>query len=511
MSVNTSGKIRTWHLVLILIAVSLGPRIFLLLTTERTIDPEESLVGLMAMHISQGERPPIFLYGQHYGGGHVLEAVLAAPYFYFVDVSGVAVQAVPVVFSVATVVVVFLWMGGILGRWAGFACALVLSLSTPFLKFSFKANGYVETIFFGVLALFLFDRFLRLREEGKGKWEGLYAALVGLSLGIGWWSHDLILVYIGAVGIVGLASWKRLGRGPVPVFAFFFLLGASLLIYDNLTSDFENIKNLLYGWPRERPVLEQAAHSAKQLVRWHFAAFLTRSCIHNFDANVPLASWVYAVLIAFGAVVSFAGRRSLKLPPVLFVYTALFLVMYLISPHSGVTPRYFLPLEPFLSIFLVSAVVFLLRSRRVALWLAGAAISICIAVIQVFGVASIRADDGIMEGMVHTDKNSVKEAIEFLDSKGIDCVYTTFFIKYRILFETRERINAIYMLAGTREMTFTRYEDRGCPPSTPLTFVLHKRNEAWPTIISNFIGRGVEFDYHHTTDHMIVYAKENTD
>ncbi|MFH1539691.1 MAG: hypothetical protein ABIH66_12105, partial [bacterium] len=141
--------IRTWHLVLILVAVSLGPRVYLLLTTERTPDADECIVGLMALHVSRGERPPVFFYGQHYGGGHVIEALAAVPWFVREGPSAVAVQAVPVVFSVALALLVFFWMGRAMGQGVGFVCALALSFSTPFLKSSFKADGYIETIFLG--------------------------------------------------------------------------------------------------------------------------------------------------------------------------------------------------------------------------------------------------------------------------------------------------------------------------------------------------------------------------
>lgn len=500
--------IRTWHLVLILIAVSLGPRFALLLTTERTPDADECIVGLMAMHISQGERPPVFFYGQHYGGGHVIEALGAAPWFYYVGVNEVAVQAVPVAFSVALVLLVFFWMGRVMGQGAGFVCALSVAFSTPFLKSSFKADGYIETIFLGVLSFYLFERMFATREGGGGGRSRFYPLLIGAVLGAAWWSYDFGLIYLGALVIMGFARRRRLSGKILAVFAVGFLLGASLLIYDNLTSDFENIKHLLFGRPLKAPPLEHAAWVGSRLVRGDFAAFLTRNCLHNFEWDaVPLSSWIHAALIAFGAAVSFVGRKELKLPAVMFLFPAIYFLLYLISPHGGQSPRYLLPLEPFLSVYLVGAVVYFLRGHNPVPWAAGVAMFVCIVVVLALGFASIRADDGIVEGNVRTDERSLTEVIEFLDSKGIDCVYSTYFIKWRILFESREKINVVALVLNKRQKEFSRYEDRGCPSSAPPVVVLHKRSELLPNVIYNLSSRGMNFGYHHTTDHMIVYVK----
>lgn len=505
---------RPWMLAVLLAVIAAAPRVALLLTTERTPDGDECIVGLMAMHISQGDTPPIFFYGQHYGGGHVLEALAAAPFFSRFGVDALFVQAVPAVFSVLLVLLVFFWMGRSMGWGPGFFCGLVLAFSTPFLKNSFKADGYIETIFMGVLALYFLDRFFDARENAKK--QTLFAMTCGGILGIAWWSYDFGLAYLFVVGLTALVRRREIRISAAVVFFIAFAAGASLLLYDNFAADFENIKHLIHGMPRQEPVLAGAQTTAVKLLLPHdldgktvppaLVSFLTRNSVHNFEPDVPFTSWIYAAIIVISGLICLGGRKTLRLPATVLLFPSLYLVMYLFSPHGGLSPRYLLLFEPFFSIFIVGAVVYFLRANSLPAWIAASAASVGAAAILALGVVLIHADNSIVEGNIHTDKRSLTDVVEFLDEKKIDCVYTSYFIKWRILFESRERINAMYILANQRQMTFPMYEEKGCPSSSSPAFVFHKMSENLPSLIQNLSRQGIPFDFHHTNDHMIIYV-----
>ena len=71
-------------------------RIFHFARLHESLDADESIVGLMAMHIAEGREFPVFFYGQHYLGA--LESYLAAMGFAVWGPSPMALRLVPLVF-----------------------------------------------------------------------------------------------------------------------------------------------------------------------------------------------------------------------------------------------------------------------------------------------------------------------------------------------------------------------------------------------------------------------------
>ena len=70
-------------------------RLGLLLTSQGGADGDESVTGLMAIHVMQGKAMPAFVYGYGYNGGAAITAYLAAPVFMVAGVSSVALKLVP--------------------------------------------------------------------------------------------------------------------------------------------------------------------------------------------------------------------------------------------------------------------------------------------------------------------------------------------------------------------------------------------------------------------------------
>jgi predicted branched-subunit amino acid permease len=101
-----------------------------------------------------------------------------------------------------------------------------------------------------------------LETKNQHKRHGkLVPAMLGLALGLAWWSYDFGLVYLG-VTILAMLMKKKIARGSIFVLIVSFLIGASPLIYDNLTSNFANLKHLLYGRAINEPFVEHFVRSA---------------------------------------------------------------------------------------------------------------------------------------------------------------------------------------------------------------------------------------------------------
>lgn len=499
-------KTARWLTWAALFAVAAAPRVAMMFTVSRRLDADESIVGLMAKHISEGRGVPFFFYGQNYGGGHVIEALFAAPLFRAFGVSEWAVHLAPVVFSVATIFIVYIFVRRLYGVRAGFAAAALLSVSTPYLESSLKADGYIETIFLGALALLLFQNLEKAYREGAANRVAAFAGLMGAALGLAWWSYDFALIYAAALGFLALRH-GMMHPFRALVFAAGFLLGASPLIVFDLTHDFAHLRQVLEGGPGGTTGGFDIVERVSALFTRELPAFLTPDCVHNFVYPVPWYAWAAAGVLAVAVLSLIANRR--RVHGALALVPLLFLAAYVVSGYAGRSPRYLLPLEPFLSIAVMAALSFLYGKRRHITRLAAFAVFIALAAGVGGGLAAIYGDDSILEGNVKTDPESLVWIVRYLESKDVKCVETTYFIKWKILFLSGERINATDVKARERETAYLYYENKGCPKGERPAFVLHKASRyRYP--LAAMINREPErYDVFYTSDHLAVIRKKN--
>ena len=523
-------KIRAWFwraMVWVAVAaVGLVPRLILLARVETRLDADESIVGLMALRAVQHGDIPVFFWGQHYGGGHVIEALLASVFFRIWGPSAAALQMVPALFAVGVVLLVFAYVRDIWGARTAAWAALAVSFSTPFLKSSLKADGYIETIFLIFLGLFLLHKLRGYMEEKRSAGALVTSFFMAAAFGLAWWSYDFALPAAVVAAVIVMRMKLLRGIGHAFVMLFGFLSGAALIIFDNVFNDFENVSHLTKEMNLDAPLWQHFIFSVKRLFEVQLPAFLTRECVHVFVTPPPLEAWVFLAVIGLGVVVLLQQRRRSNMPAAWAMIPALYIVLYCATRVSGIilpedpnnfrtvwtvgrSPRYLLPLEPYLTLFAVLGLGILAGSRRAAARymsvLAGPALAAALAL----GMASILADNTIYEGNVKTDPESITNVVHFLKLKKIECVHTTYFIKWRILFESRETVTAVDSLIMSGEKRgFDFYEKTGCPDGRPPAFVFHRDSPA-----GFLINEQIEmsrFPYHepqYIRDHIVMYPK----
>jgi hypothetical protein len=494
-----AGRLFTW---LSLLAIAAAPRVAMMFTVARRLDADESIVGLMAKHIAHGGGVPYFFYGQNYGGGHVIEALIAAPFIFLAGRPVEwAVHIAPLVFSVATVALVYIYVGRLYGSRTAFAAAVMLSFSTPYLKSSLKSDGYIETIFLCVLAVVFFQGLERACIEGARKRQFAYAGLTGAALGLAFWSYDFALVYAAALVVLGLRRvWLDARRAGM--FAGGFAAGAAPLIAFNLTNNCAHLKHLAGGGAGGPARIEMIPARAAAFFIRELPAFLTPDCTHNFVYPIPWYAWVFAGALAAAVILLIANRR--RVPGVMAAAPAFLFAAYVASGYGGRSPRYLLPLEPFISIAAISAVAFLQKERRhlnhlLAVWLFAA-----FAVGMGGGLAALFSDNTIVEGNVKTNPESLVKIVRKLDEKKISCVETTYFIKWRILFLSDERINAMDAFARERNTTYLKYEEQGCAGGAKPAYVLHKASRYRYALAAAVNRNRSDYEIFYTTDHLAV-------
>jgi hypothetical protein len=187
----------------LILLVGVGLRFALLRGPYAEIDADEAIVGLMALNIPR--ELPIFFWEQHYLGS--LEAVVAAALFALVGPSNAALKAVPALFSVAFIGLVYASARRAFGPAPALLSALYLAIPPSFFAvWSVKARGgYAELLALGQLFLFL----CQIIGETTRPAARL-AALAGLVGGLALWTHPLAVVYLAA-GTLYVALRRRAG------------------------------------------------------------------------------------------------------------------------------------------------------------------------------------------------------------------------------------------------------------------------------------------------------------
>jgi 4-amino-4-deoxy-L-arabinose transferase-like glycosyltransferase len=212
--------------LLFVLIVALSARVLLLASNTVSFHSDEAVVGLMARHILQGERP-VFFYGQAYMGS--LDAWLVAVGF---QLFGDTVPTIRIVQSVLYLLIVL--TGYVIARrFSGktsIAAITGLMLALPSSLFALytaaSLGGYSEALLCGNLVLLSgynaaqslagahTDAPLHIPSAAdtftpsKSSWLNWIS--LGLAAGIGWWSNGLIVVYMLPVGALLL---YRLLRG----------------------------------------------------------------------------------------------------------------------------------------------------------------------------------------------------------------------------------------------------------------------------------------------------------
>ncbi|HET9109978.1 MAG TPA: hypothetical protein VFN78_04040 [Ktedonobacterales bacterium] len=195
-----------WALGLIVVGalVRLG---LALLQWPRT-DSDEGTMGLMALHVGAGRELPLFFDGQSYMG--TIQAYLGALLFHLFGASLVSLRLGLVLLFVLFLLIMYPLLRLLYGLRYALVGLLLLDLGGPDLLQPqlLALGGYPETLLFGALSLLLALRLaLRAQERPNARRLALYGAL-GLTMGVGWWSDQLIFPFL-VVSALTLALFCR--------------------------------------------------------------------------------------------------------------------------------------------------------------------------------------------------------------------------------------------------------------------------------------------------------------
>ncbi len=480
-----SARDRVFSLILL---ATTALRVAVLLRSKCWLDGDESVVGMMAIHVLRNGEIPVYFWGQPYAGGGAIEAVLAAAVFKLAGISAVAVKAFPLIFSLASLLLVYLLCSRAWGGSAGLWAAGLSAVGSPLFEWSYKARGgYAEIPFFTALSLYLLFSIDEDEQHAGGR-----LFVLGLTAGFSYYSLELIAPlflamalytavtrpgFINTKAILTLACGAALGLAPA-------------LVY-NLAHDFANLR-YISGAARHSSIRWAAV--APRLVE-HLPAFFRAGNVDGYPkrtgARACAEALVYLAAASF-AIVSWArGRKpaakgKLDLAALCGLQLLIQLPLVVLNDRSNSSPRYFLPV--FMPVLLLAALGLSRltcstpRARLglpyAAGWLAGLWLLASGVLTSVDALQGSWVDDDVLmgDGTIHNvlvPGDSVRKIVVLLDHNGIDRVRTTYFVQWRLLFESQERIVSSSKglhPGGSRHPEYDRLVARARAPA----LVLHK-------------------------------------
>jgi 4-amino-4-deoxy-L-arabinose transferase-like glycosyltransferase len=409
-------------LVSLALASGIVLRIWILKSGLGALDSDEAVTGLMARHALHGEFSA-FYWLNLYGGSQ--ESLLAALVFAVANSSTLALKLVPL--SLYGLSAFLVWLVGrrtVGGRAAVVAALLFWVWPAYFVWWTTKARAFYAVGLVCVLLVLLLV--LRLRERDSRR----DAAALGLVLGIGFWATPEIAVF--ALPALVWLAWRRRGAFRLAWLAVpGALAGAAPWIVWNALNDGKALGPPPSIAGMESTYLERLG----DFFRFVFPTWLGVRVPYSLDWLLGPVVGIAIVVLALGSFVTLLARRPRELE-LLLVIGATFPFFYALSRFAYYVdePRYLVLLAP------VPAL--LLGWRAASIPSATFAVAATL-VLSVAGLVQMQRDrlyaphDGGVS--VPTD---ISPLMRLLERESVQRVLASYWLAYRISFESRERIIA---------------------------------------------------------------------
>ncbi len=490
------NRYHLWVIAALVIAAAL--RFCLVQGGYISFNSDEAVVGLMARHILQGERP-VFFYGQAYMGS--LDALLVAIGFYLFGEQVWVIRLVQSLIFLGVMITTYRLGTKVFGsqKTAALAVALLAVPSVNVILYTTASlGGYGEALLIGNLVLL---KGLRIADRLTEKKESFLNAdwlVLGFLIGLGFWAFGLTLVYSiptaifliysirkarqGSQGTPEISSgsdeyesrisWKLIVTwllnfsggliiGLLPVWNFALENGLHRLILELKGDAIRGIEGL--PW-----LLQSLQHLINLVIFGSSVVFGLRPPWDIIWLGLPLLPfilifWLFVIGYILRSLVTGNERRK-KVGLLLGVIFAL-LCGFIFTPF-GADPsgRYFLPLAVPLSLFAADFIVELERKFGVKVY----GLAALLVVFNFWGItqSAFRIPPGITTQFyepARIDHRYDQELIDFLLEKGEKRGYSNYWVSYPIAFLSQEELIFIPRLPYHPDLRFTLRDDRYSP------------------------------------------------
>jgi 4-amino-4-deoxy-L-arabinose transferase-like glycosyltransferase len=462
-----------WRWLLVLAAAAAAWKAILLALAAFPFNSDEAIVGLMARHILQGERP-IFFYGQAYLGS--LDAFLVASVMALMGQTISAIRWTQVLVFGGTVMTTALLAGSAFrSRFAGLAAGILMAVPTVnvTLYTTVSIGGYGEALLIGnglLLAIAYVDR-----HSNAPLWLVL---TWGLLAGLGFWAFGLTLVYLLPTSLVLAISFHRSRQGglirSVAVAALAFIVGASPWFVSALRNGPSALMAELFG----SAIAGASSGSLLAALGGHLVnlALFGPTVIMGLRppwgvellaaplAPVPIIFWLAA--LGFVAWRLRAGISISWLTWALAGVALLDLAGFILTPF-GADPsgRYFLPMMVPMAVFGAGLLATVAQSgRRRFAYAALAAVMVYNAAATVDAAAS--SPTGLttqFDPIAQVDQTALPDLIRFLQDQDLTRGYTNYWVAYPLAFRSGEELIFVPALPYHQDFRYTPRDSRYRP------------------------------------------------
>jgi len=483
-----------------------GLKLALLATDAVPFNSDEAVVGLMARHIRQGERPAFF-YGQAYLGS--LDAWLVAIAFSIFGQSVSSIRLVQIALFAGTLITTYQVARRFgLDAWTSRLAAMLMGLPPTLLTLYTTATlgGYGETLLFGnILILIAFSigapvgrhpyagqaPFLPwgvqkvfppqldcggssataagtvTQHPDANRAQFMRWGVLGFIAGFTFWTFGLILIYLIPLSIWLLVRHRLAAWREYIVAAAGFVVGSApwwLAIAQLGGSVVTELAGAAVAGTVTAPVwLDSVGVRLINFFVFGLSAWMGLRYPWSPEFVIPVIG--VAVLAIYAAAHAAAIRHA---SGILWGMIGVLLLTYLITPFGGdPSGRYFLPLYLPLSIFTA-----MLLARLRGVW-HGRLVGLLVALIIGYNVAgstlaATQQPPGIttqFDRVTWIDHDRNQELIDFLLAHNETHGYTNYWVAYPIAFLSGEQIVGAARLPYHLDLSYTRRDDRYPPYS----------------------------------------------
>ncbi len=455
----------------------------LLLANVVPFNADEAVVGLMARHILQGERP-VFFYGQAYLGS--LDAWLVAGLFALLGESIWAIRLVQILLFLGTLATTY-WLALRIYRSEWMAGAAAVFLAVPpvlvTLYTTVSLGGYGETLLLGNLLLLLALGLLQNPPRRAGTRIVGWLVFGGLG-GLGFWTFPLILVYflpaVVAAIVLHWRHWAALAAGAGLVAAG-FVIGAAPWVWYSIANGpitvLETLGSAIAGASSPQPVFAAFEHAFNFMLFGPTVIWGMRPPWGAGFLGLPLVPFALAIHIgATGFVIRRLSRAcdAARLGRMLLAGVCAAVVTAFIFTPFGADPsgRYFLPMAAPVALF--TAELFhwlrLRRRQRRSLWRKWFGQVLALGVVAFYWWGNVQSAAAYPPGLstqfdpgVRVDQRSLDDLMVFLRAEGETHGYTNYWVSFPLAFLSREELIFEARLPYHGDLRYTPRDSRYPP------------------------------------------------
>ncbi|MFC2156896.1 ArnT family glycosyltransferase [Acidobacteriota bacterium] len=344
-----------WILIIILFALAL--RLPVLIHSSGLYTSDAAVIGLMGKHISEGNQPPIFYYGQLYLGSTA--CFINALFFFLFQYSAFLFKLIDVFIFLGFIVVQFLLMRDIFSDAVARVASIFYGLPIGYLFFiSYDYSGFYVplVLLLGSLHIYISYQIVFNQKENL-------IPILGFLIGMAFWANQTTIYFILTALVLFFYKFRMQWLKYFKLLMYACLGALPLLVFE-VFSSFPTVKFLL---------------SKGEAASWGFK--LKTSVILLTDLLTESSSpvkflFLGLILIGIGVGMYFSLKEKRFSPKSIFgLFTAITLFIYFLSGFSAESVhRYLFPLYFSLPVLLISG--FLLIKSRLRIWMMSALILI---------------------------------------------------------------------------------------------------------------------------------------